>query len=153
MNTQLDEIQGRTFASATEATTSSYPPSRRLSDQQMSAYLQRRAYALVATGRPDGRPHVAMTAFALDGTNVWLPTVSDSVRERNIRRQPWASVIVTEGDHDEHVVVLLEGPTEVADVADIPNEIRAAFADDWVSVWLRLRAERVLSYAAEHANV
>jgi hypothetical protein len=29
--------------------------------------------------------------------------------------------------------------------------VRAAFDRDWVSAWIRLRAERLLSYAAEGA--
>jgi len=149
MSTTLGEIQERTFAVATQATRTSFPPARRLSDGQLTAYLQRRAYAVVATGRADGRPHVALSSYALRDTDVWLPTVSGSVREQNLRHQPWASLVVTEGDQDQHVVVLLEGPAAVVDAADVPADVRDALTADWVSAWIRLRVERLLSYAAE----
>ena len=57
-----------------------------------------------------------------------------------------------EGDHDEHVVVILEGPAETVPVDDAPDDVRAAVDGDWVSAWIRLRAERLLSYAADGAR-
>lgn len=149
----LSEIQARTFGSATSATTTAFPPDRRLSDAQLRAYLGRRAYALVATGRPDGRPHTAMTLYVVSGTELWLPTVRGSVRERNVRRQPWASVVVTEGDDDEHVVVHLEGPAAVVGAEAAPPDVRRAVDAEWLAAWIQVRVDRVLSYAAPGARV
>jgi hypothetical protein len=85
------------------------------------------------------------------GTTFWLPTVAGSVRERNVRAQPWLSLVVTEGDRGRHIAVLVEGPAEVVEPAAAPADVRAAAGGDWVGCWLRLRAERVLSYGSAGA--
>ena len=109
MSETLAAVQERTFARATEATAASYPSEHRLTGDQLAVYLDRRDFAVVGSTRADGRPHAAMSSyFRRDGT-FWLPTVGGSVRERNIRAQPWTSMVVTEGDHDQHIVVVIEG--------------------------------------------
>jgi Pyridoxamine 5'-phosphate oxidase len=100
---------------------------------------------------PDGRPHAAMSVFVRRGTAFWLPTAEGTARERNVRREPWLTLTVTEGDRDAHIVVLIEGPADVVPVAEVPADVRAAITGDWVATWIRLRAERVLSYASEGA--
>jgi len=149
MSEELGAVQERTFADATEATAASYPPERRLPARQLAAYLDRRAFAVVGTRRPDGRPHAAMSSYIRRGGEFWLPTVAGSVRERNLRSEPWMTMTVTEGDRDSHVVVLLEGPAEVVTPAAVPAEVRAAVTGEWVATWIRFTARRLLSYAAE----
>lgn len=151
MSETLAAVQERTFARAMEATAASYPSEHRLTGDQLAVYLDRREFAVVGSTRADGRPHAAMSSyFRRDGT-FWLPTVGGSVRERNIRAQPWTTMVVTEGDHDHHIVVIIEGPTQIIAPADAPLEICQAMSSDWVGAWLRLRTERLLSYAASAA--
>jgi hypothetical protein len=90
-----------------------------------------------------------MSSYVRHGRDFWLPTVAGSVRERNLRAEPWITMTVTEGDRDSHVVVLLEGPAEVVALAAVPAEVRAAVTGEWVATWIRLTAQRLLSYAAE----
>jgi general stress protein 26 len=149
MSDELGAVQDDTFARATRATADSYPPERRLPAAQLAAYLDRRAFAVIGSRRPDGRPHAAMSSYIRRGRDFWLPTVAQSVRERNLRAEPWMTMTVTEGDHDSHVVVLLEGPAEVVAPAAVPADVRAAVTGEWVDTWIRLTAERLLSYAAE----
>jgi|SRR5450756_1912210 len=149
MSELLDPLQDQTFARATAATTASYPPERRLRGAQLGAYLDRRAFAVVGSTRADGRPHAAMSAYIRRGTAFWLPTVADSVRERNLRGTPWLTMVIAEGDHDEHVAVLIEGTAEVVAPPQVPADVRAAITGDWVSAWIRLAAKRLLSYAAQ----
>jgi general stress protein 26 len=151
MSVELAAVQEQTFASATGATASSYPPERRLSASQLADYLDRRAFAVIGSCRPDGRPHAAMSSYVRQGREFWLPTVRGSVRERNLRSQPWLTMTITEGDRDSHVVVLVEGPASVVAPASVPAEVRAAVTGDWVATWIRLTAERLLSYAAKGA--
>jgi hypothetical protein len=151
MSEELAAVQERTFAGATRATAASYPPERRLSADQLVGYLDRRAFAVIGSCRPDGRPHAAMSAYIRQGREFWLPTVGGSVRERNVRARPWLTMTITEGDRDRHVVVLVEGPASVVAAADVPAEVRAAVIGDWVATWIRLTAERLLSYASEGA--
>jgi nitroimidazol reductase NimA-like FMN-containing flavoprotein (pyridoxamine 5'-phosphate oxidase superfamily) len=149
MSEPLGDLQDRTFARATAATAGSYPAQRRLSAAQLASYLDRRAFAVVASTRADGRPHAAMSAYIRRGTTFWLPTMAGSVRERNLRGTPWVTMVIAEGDHPEHVAVIAEGPAEVVAPPQVPADVRAAAAADWVSAWIRLTAERLLSYADE----
>ena len=150
--TDLAELQERTFASATATTGRTYPPERRLAAEQLVRYLDRRTYAVIGTTRADGRPHSSMSMYFRRGTTFWLPTVSATVRARNLRQQPWLTLVVPEAEDDEHITVIVEGPAETLELDETPGDVRAAFDRDWVSAWIRLRAERLLSYAAEGAS-
>lgn len=144
-------LQDRTFARATATTNRSYPPARRLTAEQLVTFLDRRVYAVVSTARPDGRPHTAMSVYARRDTTFWLPTMSKTVRVRNLREQPWLTLVVAEGDNDEHIVVIAEGPATTFPLEEVPADVRAAMDSDWVDSWIRLDAERVLSFAEEGA--
>jgi hypothetical protein len=143
----LGAVQERSFARASAATAGSYPPERRLTAEQLARYLDRRAFAVVSFAREDGRPHAAPSLFYRRATEFWLPTVAGSVRERNVRANPWLALTVTEGDHGEHVAVLIEGPAEVLPPEEAPADFRAR-PGDWARAWLLLRAAKILSYAA-----
>ena len=149
MSEELAAVQEQTFAGATSATAASYPPERRLSSRQLADYLDRRAFAVIGSCRPDGRPHAAIASYIRRGRQFWLPTVAGSVRERNVRTQPWLTMTITEGDRDHHVVVLVEGAARLVAPADVPAEMLAAVTGNWAAIWIRLTAERLLSYASE----
>ena len=151
MSELLGALQDRTFARSTAATAVSYPPERRLSAAQLASYLDRRKFAVVSSTRPDGRPHTAMSVFIRRGATFWLPTMAGSVRERNLRATPWLTMVIAEADHPEHIAVIIEGPAHVIEPASVPADVRAAAASDWVQAWIRLTAERLLSYADEDA--
>jgi hypothetical protein len=92
-----------------------------------------------------------MSSYVRRGTTFWLPTVAGSVRERNLRGTPWLTMVIAEGDHGAHIVVILEGPTGIVAPAEVPGDVRSAAQGDWVEAWIRLEAERLLSYAADSA--
>jgi PPOX class probable F420-dependent enzyme len=50
--------------------------------------------AKLATSGPSGQPHVMPVWFVLDGEEMVFTTWSDSVKGRNLRRNPRAAVIV-----------------------------------------------------------
>ena len=152
MSESLGSLQDRTFARSTAATAISYPPERRLSAAQLASYLERRAYAVVSSTRANGRPHTAMSLFYRRDVTFWLPTMTGSVRERNLRETPWLTMVIAEGDHPVHIAVIVEGPAEVVAPPQVPADVRAAVAGDWVSSWIHLTAERLLSYADESAQ-
>ena len=52
--------------------------------------------AKVATSLPDGQPHVMPVWFVLDGEELVFTTGGDSVKGRNLRRDPRAAVVVDE---------------------------------------------------------
>jgi hypothetical protein len=148
MSAELESLQEQTFGRATKATAESYPPEHRLTGAQLAAYLDRRAFAVIGSARPDGRPHAAMSSYVRRAATFWLPTVAGSVRERNVRNRPWLTLVVTEGDRGEHVVVIIEGPAAAVPPGEVPGDVRDAVTGDWVGTWLRLEAASVLSYAA-----
>jgi nitroimidazol reductase NimA-like FMN-containing flavoprotein (pyridoxamine 5'-phosphate oxidase superfamily) len=152
MSELLGGLQDRSFARATAATAASYPPERRLSAAQLASYLDRRAFAVVASTRGDGRPHAAMSVYIRRGTTFWLPTMAGSVRERNLRGTPRLTIVIAEGDHPKHIAVIIEGHAEVVAPPQVPADVRAAATGDWVSTWIRLAAERLLSYADENTE-
>jgi nitroimidazol reductase NimA-like FMN-containing flavoprotein (pyridoxamine 5'-phosphate oxidase superfamily) len=149
---ELGELQDRSFARATAATASSYPQERRLSAAQLAAYLDRRTFAVVGTARADGRPHAAMSVYVRRGAIFWLPTMAGSVRERNLRATPWLTMVIAEADHPVHIAVIAEGPAEIVPLPEVPADVRDAVKSDWVSEWIRLTPERLLSYADKNAQ-
>jgi predicted pyridoxine 5'-phosphate oxidase superfamily flavin-nucleotide-binding protein len=151
MSDALAAVQDRTFARATKLTAGSYPPERRLTAAQLAEYLDRRAFAVIATARPDGRPHAVISGYVRRDDLFWLPVAEDSVRERNVRHQPWTTLVITHGERDEHVVVIVEGAATVVATADVPAGVREQARGEWAGAWLRVRAERVISYASEGA--
>lgn len=148
MDADLDALQERTFAQASRATWVAYPAESWLTGRRLTGYLDRRAFAVVSTTRPDGRPHAVVASFVRDGTTFWLPTEAGAVRLRNVRAHPWVALTVTEGDHGAHVIVLVEGPAVVAASDEVPSAVADAVRADWVHQWIRVEAERVRSYAA-----
>ena len=146
----LEALQAATFAASAPATTTSYPPERRLSGASLFAVLSGRRYAVVSTTRPDGRPHAAPGAFVLSGTSLWLPTVGGAVRLRNVRANPYAVLTVAEGVGPTHLAVLAEGPVTVSPSppeADVVRQLGSV--PDWADAWIVLSPARLLSYAAE----
>jgi pyridoxamine 5'-phosphate oxidase-like protein len=143
----LDAIQDRTFARVTPATLRAYPLERRLTGSRLTGYLDRRSTGVVSSARPDGRPHSALSSFLRRGATFWLPTFAGTVRERNVRTSPWLVLVVAEGEGAEHIAVIIEGPAAVIPPAAAPASVTEAFGRSWVSAWLRLDAEHVLSYA------
>jgi nitroimidazol reductase NimA-like FMN-containing flavoprotein (pyridoxamine 5'-phosphate oxidase superfamily) len=153
----LADLQAASFETATAATSASWPPERRMTGEQLDRVLRRRLYAVVASSRPDQRPHATPSAFLWHRDELWLPAVAGAVRVRNLSASPWLVAVISEGEGPQHAVVIMEGPARVLPVTDAPVEdlsesIAAKSSDfsypDWASVWLVLQPERLLSYAA-----
>jgi nitroimidazol reductase NimA-like FMN-containing flavoprotein (pyridoxamine 5'-phosphate oxidase superfamily) len=153
MTDALERLQQQTFADASSATIGSYPEERRLRDGQLAAYLDRCRYAVVGTTRSDGRPHAALSSYRRQESSFWLPTVAGSARARNVRGGGWATLTVYQGDGVGHVAVIVEGPAAVVARNEAPEEVAGSIASDWVAEWIRIDAERILSYAAEDADL
>ncbi|RJQ80669.1 PPOX class F420-dependent oxidoreductase [Amycolatopsis panacis] len=77
--------------------------------------------AVLATVRPDGRPHAVPLWYAVDGSDVLLNLSRDSVKGRNLDNTPTLALTV----HDDvapYSFVTVEGDGEI--VAD-PAQVRA----------------------------
>jgi PPOX class probable F420-dependent enzyme len=74
--------------------------------------------AVLATVRPDGRPHVAPIWFDLDGDTLIFTTGESTVKGRNMLRDSRVSLCIEEEDPPFHFV-LIEGTSELT--ADDPD--------------------------------
>lgn len=88
--------------------------------EYQSFMLDRARTASLATVRADGRPHVAPIWFDLDGDTIVFMTGEDTVKGRNMQRDPRVSLCVDDEQPPFHFV-LIEGAAELA--ADEPDKL------------------------------
>ena len=145
----LARIQEASFA---RGATGKFPPERRMTGAQLLSFLSSRRTGVLATVRPDGRPHAAPIGYAVVGTKLVFATLQDAARVRNLRHEPHASLVVSADD--DSAVVIAEGTTRLARPLEVPLEMRAPFRDaqgnlpEWVGMLIMLTPERLLSYTA-----
>ncbi len=91
-------------------------PYRSMSDAQVSAFLAADPphTGKLATVRADGRPHVAPVWYALDDGAIVFNTGASTVKGRNLRRDPRASLCVDD-ERPPFSYVLLEGTVEISE--------------------------------------
>jgi PPOX class probable F420-dependent enzyme len=68
--------------------------------------------AVLSTIRKDGRPHAAPVWFTLDGDDLMFNTGADTVKGRNLRRDPRASMTVDESQ-PPFDFVLMDGTVDL----------------------------------------
>lgn len=85
-----------------------------------SFMLDRARTANLATVRADGQPHVAPVWFDLDGDAIVFMTGEDTVKGRNMKRDPRVSLCVDDEQPPFHFV-LIEGTAELS--ADDPDKL------------------------------
>jgi PPOX class probable F420-dependent enzyme len=96
-----------------------YRVTRQMTDEEYRSFLLDRARtAILATVRADGRPHVVPIWFDLDGDTLVFTTGENTVKGRNMRRDPRVSLCVDEEEPPFHFV-LIEGTAELT--ADDPD--------------------------------
>lgn len=86
------------------------------------AFLAEVRFAVIATTRRDGSPHQAALWYELRGDTVLMNTGSQSVKVRNLKRDPRASVVVVDSTQARHVT--LEG-TVTLDDSHVPEDLTA----------------------------
>lgn len=68
--------------------------------------------AVLATSRADGHPQLSLVAAGVDNDTVVVSSRETAIKTKNLRRRPWASLIVfTENFYGNSVQV--EGPVEI----------------------------------------
>ena len=151
----LIEIQDRSYVQAGPGIRDSYPRRLAMDGPGLAAFLDRRRYAVLATGRRDGRPHAAPIAFSVFRDAFWIATV-EGARLRNLRTRPYASLVVMEGDaRARHRAVIAEGPVIIHEGARIVEtdpgfgnawRARHGRAPNWAAAMLELRPKRIFSF-------
>jgi len=90
---------------------------RKMSEDERRAFLSEgRRTAKLATLRSDGSPHVVPVGFALDGDDWVFMTSADSVKGRNLRREPRVGLCVDE--IDPHAFVSITGIAALSEEPD-----------------------------------
>ena len=88
---------------------------RRMTEEEVHRFVSDPARpAVLSTTRSDGRPHCAPVWFVLDGDDLLFNTGADTVKGRNLRRDPRASLCVQD-DRAPFSFVVLEGAVELID--------------------------------------
>jgi len=79
----------------------------------------------LATVRADGRPHLAPVWFVIDDGDLLFMTGANTVKGRNLARQPQASLVV-DLEVEPYAFVLVEGRVTVSDDVEamLPISIR-----------------------------
>ena len=89
-----------------------------MTDEERRAFLLSPVRAAVlATVRADGRPHAAPVWFDLDGDDIVFNTGADTVKGRNLARDPRLTLCVQD-DQPPFSFVVLEGTAELIDDLD-----------------------------------
>jgi PPOX class probable F420-dependent enzyme len=79
------------------------------------AFIEHNHRAVLATTRADGNAQLSLVAAGTDGDTVVVSTRDTAVKTKNLRRRPFASLIVfSEAFYGPSVQV--EGPVEIVDL-------------------------------------
>ena len=154
----LLSVQRASYRSATRGLRESWPEADALGRRELGDFLERHRYCVLATARPDGRASAAPVAFVVHDGCFWFATAA-GLRLRNLNAQPWASLVVMEGNADAgetgqpHVALTAEGPVTLH-----PVDAWRAFEGEWLRrhsdppVWAgalaELHPERIFSHTA-----
>jgi predicted pyridoxine 5'-phosphate oxidase superfamily flavin-nucleotide-binding protein len=150
----LFAVQARAIAAASPATKDSYPERSALDAEEIEAFIEQCTYAVLATTRSDGRPHAAPVAYVPTDDRIWMASVAGATRLRNLTEQPAATLVVMEGQGDEHVALIIEGTVRRhADPEPVLDEwLRVAWLSrfgtelNWAGSLIELEPTKVLSY-------
>ncbi len=149
--TSLHELQEASFRGADGALRGSWPHEQAMDAAGLEAFFDERRYCVLATTTGKSRPQARPVAFAVFGDVFWFGTVAGG-RLRNLERRPWVSVVIADGERDEHRAVVVDGPVTLhheppEGLLDL-WEARFGSRADWAVVWFELRPERLYSYDA-----
>jgi general stress protein 26 len=119
----LVALQDASYARARRGLRSSWPSEQAMTAAGLHAFLEARRYGILATTRPDGRPQAAPISFLVRDGAFWFATVAGA-RLRNVRANPYASLVVAEGEEGAHRALMTEGAVRLHDPT-------ATLAGDW----------------------
>ncbi|HEX4519678.1 MAG TPA: pyridoxamine 5'-phosphate oxidase family protein [Gaiellaceae bacterium] len=147
----LHALQEASYRGADGALRGSWPVKQAMDAAELDRFLDERRYCILATTTGKGRPQARPVAFTVFHDAFWFGTVAGG-RLRNLERTPWVSVVISDGEGDEHRAVALDGPVTLFSEPPegLPElwEQRLGSRADWAVAWFELRPERLYSYDA-----
>jgi nitroimidazol reductase NimA-like FMN-containing flavoprotein (pyridoxamine 5'-phosphate oxidase superfamily) len=147
----LVRVQEESFARADAALRSSWRSERAMGAAELQAFLEERTYCVLATTSAGGRPQARPVAFTVFDDAFWFATVAGG-RLRNVRRTPWVSMVISDGERNEHRMVAADGPVTLhasppAGLLEV-WERRMGSRPAWAFAWIELRPARLYSYTS-----
>lgn len=88
-------------------------PNLHLSNEALDALLEERRLASLGTLDRDGRIHIVPLWYRREGNHILLPTGSRSRKARNIRRHPYASVMIHKAGPGSEWGALIRGSADI----------------------------------------
>jgi PPOX class probable F420-dependent enzyme len=136
---------------------------RTMTPDEIRAFLSRGTRtAKLATNGPSGQPHVMPVWFVLDGEELVFTTWGESIKGRNLRRDPRAAVVVDD-EVAPYAFVHIRGRVTLSEDLDEMLRFATAIAGRYVGagraeefgrrnavadeLLVRLRPERVIAQA------
>lgn len=102
-----------------------------MTDEEITAYVERSRNCTLATIGPSGQPHLVAMWYAVVDGQLWFETKAKSQKARNLLRDDRATVLIEDGDtYDTLRGVSFEGRAVVVDDPDALWKVG-------VSVWER----------------
>jgi len=147
----LAAIQERSYEHAGASLRSSWPRESAMDVAGLAAFLSRKDYGVLATTSPNGRPQAAPVAFFVRNESFWVATVAGA-RLRNLRANPFAALVIAEGDRGDHRALRTEGPVvlhEGPGLEPLTQVWRERHGSDptWAAAFVELRPRVLFSYA------
>jgi nitroimidazol reductase NimA-like FMN-containing flavoprotein (pyridoxamine 5'-phosphate oxidase superfamily) len=145
----LVALQAASFRGADRALRGSWAPDRAMGAEELEAFLDERTFCVLATTTGKGFPQARPVAFVFHDDAFWFATVAGG-RLRNVERTPWVSMVISEGEGEEHRMVAADGPVIV--VPEPASGVleswkgRMGSSPAWAAAWIELRPERFYSY-------
>jgi PPOX class probable F420-dependent enzyme len=91
---------------------------RQMTPEERRSFLQQGTRtAILATRRPDGRPHAVPVGFVLDGDDVLFLTGEGTVKASNLEHDPRVSLVVDD-DRPPFAFVSIDGTAQVSRARD-----------------------------------
>jgi len=155
---RLLSVQRSSFEAAASSVRGGWPEADALERDELVALLERHRYCVLATARADGRAHATPVAYIVHDGAFWFATVA-GLKLRNLKAQPWAGIVVMEGDADvgelgqQHVALTAEGrvtlhPIDKWHAFETEWLRRHTDPPTWAAALAELHPERLFSHMA-----
>ena len=161
---ELQELIDRSFATAGSHLTSIIEPQRRLTAEEIAAYLVGVKHLALATVTAKGEPRVgAVDGLFLHG-HFWFTTSGDAVRVRHLEARPVVSATHVVGDDISITVhgtahVVVGGTDEARALRPMWEAVYDGGApEDWtpspeLGRYIRIDAERMYTYCFDRSKL
>jgi PPOX class probable F420-dependent enzyme len=118
-----------------------------LTDER-DAFLRLTPHTIVATIQPDGQPQLTPNWYLWDGERFWISTLADTIKVRNVKRDPRVTLCMDAGTRRaNYVQVFGTGEVLEGDVREMTLELIRKYEHEEAAAlahWEGIKDDRVL---------